>query len=203
SAGNRACTHGTRRHGAALSMSAHHQVVSVLLTVLLGLPAVAAREPQLPLPSAAGNPQSAERGPLPGPPGPLRLRPAMLADNIVELAGRDVVILNARVVGVFEPHALLIEPAVRYLEPMRFRTRLLVLMRDRELQIDEALLVGSTVQVSGVARTLLGMKVSAEVSWPAQLDDKRLDRLDVRASVLATSIQTPEGIELTAPRRDR
>src|SRR5690606_16977162 len=128
SAGNRACTHGTRRHGAALSMSAHHQVVSVLLTVLLGLPAVAAREPQLPLPAAPGNPQSAERGPLPGPPGPLRLRPAMLADNTVGLAGRDVVILNARVVGVFEPHALLIEPAVRYLEPMRFRTRLLVLM---------------------------------------------------------------------------
>jgi hypothetical protein len=57
--------------------------------------------------------------------------------------------------------------------------------------------VASTVKVVGVARTLLGAKVSAEVPWPAKLDRDLVGRLEVRAAVLATSVQTAEGTELT------
>lgn len=132
----------------------------------------------------------------------LTLRPTMLADNIEQLAGRDVMIQNARVVGVFEPHAFLIEPATRWPEIVGHRDRVLVLIRDAALQVPADLLVASTVQVHGVARTLLGMRVAAEVPWPRQLDRERIERLDIRATVLATSVQTPEGIELTGPRSD-
>jgi hypothetical protein len=48
-----------------------------------------------------------------------------------------------------------------------------------------------------VARTLLGLQVTREVSWPEGLTPEAVQRLEVRAAVLATSVQTAEGIELT------
>lgn len=127
----------------------------------------------------------------------LTIRPSMLADNIEYLAGREVTILNARVVGVFEPNAFLIESATREPQSLGMRDRVLVLIERGALRISPEVLVASTVKVIGVARSLLGMKVSAEVPWPARLDPNLVHRLEVRASVLATSVQTPEGIELT------
>lgn len=124
----------------------------------------------------------------------------MLADNIESLAGREVTVLNARVVGVFEPHAFLIESASRDPESAGHRDRILVLLDDGVLRVSPDVLVSSTVRVVGVARSLLGMQVSAEAPWPARLDRALVDRLDVRASVLATSVQTLEGIELTEQR---
>ena len=130
----------------------------------------------------------------------LTIRPAMLAGNIEHLAGREVTIFNARVVGVFEPDAFLIESATRRPESMGHRDRVLVLLDGGTLRVPAELLVGSTVKVIGVARTLLSLKVTAEVPWPAQLDPELVERLEVRASVLATSVQTAEGVELSERR---
>ena len=129
----------------------------------------------------------------------LTLRPAMLAGNIEHLAGRDVTIFSARVVGVFEPNVFLIESATRRPESIGHRDRVLVLVDGGTLRVPAELLVASTVKVIGVARTLLSIKVTAEVPWPAQLDPELVERLDIRASVLATSVQTAEGVELTEP----
>jgi hypothetical protein len=132
----------------------------------------------------------------------LTIRPSMLADNIEDLAGRDVTITNARVVGVFEPHAFLIESATREPQSLGMRDRILVLIEGGALRVSADVLVASTVKVVGVARSLLGTKVSAEVAWPRQLDPDLVHRLEVRATVIATSVQTPEGIELTDRRAD-
>jgi hypothetical protein len=138
--------------------------------------------------------------PAPTPPGhvaAITLRPATLADNINELAGRRVRILNARVVGVFEPRAFLVEPATRYEQLIGHRDRILVLVDSASLRVSPALIVGSPVTIVGVARTLVGLQITAEVPWPATLDPVLIKRLEVRAAVLARSVQTPEGTELT------
>jgi hypothetical protein len=121
----------------------------------------------------------------------------MLADHIDDLAGQNVKILNARVVGVFEPHAFLIESATRYQETIGHRVRILVLIEAAKLRVPAEMIVASTVKVVGVARTLLGAQVSAEVPWPTRLDRGLIERLEVRAAVLASSVQTAEGTELT------
>jgi hypothetical protein len=51
--------------------------------------------------------------------------------------------------------------------------------------------------VEGIARTLLGMQVTGEVPWPARLDRETVERLEIRAAILATSVHTADGIELT------
>jgi hypothetical protein len=132
-----------------------------------------------------------------GEPVRITLRPATLADSINELAGQRVKILNARVVGVFEPRAFLIESATRHETALGFRDRVLVLVDAASLRVSQELLVGSTVIILGVARSLLGVRVSPELPWPANLTPELIERLEVRAAVLATSVQTPEGIELT------
>jgi hypothetical protein len=127
----------------------------------------------------------------------LTVRPAMLAWQIDELAGQQVRIVNARLVGVFEPTAFLIESATRIPTLLGHRDRVLVLVEKGSLRVPAAVAVASTVTVLGVARTLLGAKVTADVPWPTKLDDALIERLEVRAAVLASSVETPEGIELT------
>jgi hypothetical protein len=58
-------------------------------------------------------------------------------------------------------------------------------------------LVASTVTVFGVARTVLGVQVTGEIPWPSTLDRQLIDRLEIGAALLATSVQTAEGVELT------
>jgi hypothetical protein len=128
---------------------------------------------------------------------PLTISASMLGANFDQLAGQDVRILKARVVGLLEPGALLVEPATRYLKPMGARDRIAVLIPHGTLRVPAELLVGSTVVVEGTARTVLGLQVSAEVPWPAQLGPKDVKRLEVRGAVLATSVRTAEGTELT------
>jgi hypothetical protein len=127
----------------------------------------------------------------------ITVRPATLADGINELAGQRVKILNARVVGVLEPRAFLIESATRHETLLGFRDRVLVIPDATGLRVSQEALVGSTVVILGVARTLLGVRVSPELPWPAKLTPELIERLEVRAAVLASSVQTPEGIELT------
>ena len=106
---------------------------------------------------------------------PLAVRPEMLAYHIDSIAGQSISVPYARVVGVFQPSVFLVD-SQKELPPLAgHRARVLVFTRGTTLRVTPAELVGATVTVSGVARTLLGMK----------------------AAILADSVKTPDGIELT------
>jgi len=134
---------------------------------------------------------------------PISIRPATLAVMISELAGHRVRVPDARVVGVFEPKVFLIENQARLRSIRGFKDRVVVLIEPGTLKVPPSSLVASTVTVFGVARTLLGVQVTGEVPWPPILDRSTVDRLEIRAALLATSVQTAEGVELTdrAPAR--
>ena len=167
-------------------------VATSVLAITQGEPA-AAVEPAPPMPRAQApdvpRPAVEEK--------PMTMRAAMLVSNVEILAGRPVRLLQGRVVGVLEPRAFLIEPATPYLKAMGQRDRLLVLVGSASLRVPADLIVGSTVTVTGVARTLVGVQVTREVPWPARLGPELVERLEVRGAILATSVETPDGVELT------
>jgi hypothetical protein len=123
--------------------------------------------------------------------------PATLADLIGELAGRHVMVPRARVVGVFDSRAFLIESESSLSAPLGNRDRVIVLVSTGTLRVPSAAIVASTVTVTGVARTVLGAQVSSEVPWPAKLKPNAVTRLEIRAAIVATSVRTAEGVELT------
>lgn len=125
------------------------------------------------------------------------VRPGLLADEIESFAGQAIRMLRARVVGVLEPHAFLVD-SQSDLPPLEgHRARVLVFVEGATLRVEPSLLVGQTVTVLGVARTLLGMHVSAAASWPAILTPSQVSRLEIKAAMLARSVQTADGVELT------
>jgi hypothetical protein len=126
---------------------------------------------------------------------PITVRPDTLAALVDSLAGRSVRLVSARVVGVFDPRVFLVESQTP-LRPIIERNRILVFIEAGRLRVDSALLVASTVTLSGVARTLLGMHVGSEVAWPTVLTPDAVKRLDIRAAILARSVRTPEDIDL-------
>jgi hypothetical protein len=126
---------------------------------------------------------------------PITVRPGTLASLVDSLAGGSVRLPHARVVGVFDPRVFLIETQTSLL-PIIERNRVLVFIEEGALRVDPAMLVASTVTVSGVARTLLGMQANHDVPWPAALTRDAVKRLEVKAAVLARSVRTPEGIDL-------
>jgi len=126
---------------------------------------------------------------------PITVRPGTLASLVDSLAGGSVRLPHARVVGVFDPRVFLIETQASLL-PIIERNRVLVFIESGALRVDPAVLVASTVTVSGVARTLLGMQANHDVPWPPVLTRDAVKRLEVKAAVLATSVRTPEGIDL-------
>ncbi|PYR93225.1 MAG: hypothetical protein DMF84_09520 [Acidobacteria bacterium] len=128
---------------------------------------------------------------------PLAVRPEMLAYHIDSIAGQSVEVPYARVVGVLAPSVILVD-SQRELPPLTGnRARVLVFTRGTTLRVSPALLVGATVTISGVARTLLGMQVSADGSWPAGLTPDVVKHLEIKAAILAKSVKTPDGVELT------
>ena len=127
----------------------------------------------------------------------IQLHPAGLAELIGEVGGRPVVLPRARVIAVLNPRAFLIESASVLQATIGNLDRVLVLTRDAPLRVDAAALTGSDVRVVGVARTLLGVQVTREVPWPVELTPEMVKRLEIRASVLATSVHTADGVELT------
>ena len=147
-------------------------------------------------PSGLETPE-AQRAPaaVPSPP-PLTIRASTLVADLDGLAGQPIRIVSARVVGLLAPTAFLIEPATQYLKAMGTRDRIVVLIQEGELRVPAELVVGETVIVEGIARTLLGMQVTREVPWPARLERETIRRLEVRAAFLATSVRTSEGTEL-------
>ena len=106
-------------------------------------------------------------------------------------------LLSGHVVGVIEPGAFLIEPETSYMKAMGMRDRLLVLTAPAGVRVPEELFVGATVTVTGVVRTMLGTQVTREVAWPARMNPALAKRLEVRAVVVARSVQTLDGTELT------
>ena len=81
---------------------------------------------------------------------PLTMHPEMLAAMADTLAGGSVRLLRARVVGVFGPRVFLIETQTSLLPAIK-RDRVLVFIESGSLRVDPAVLVASTVTVSGVA----------------------------------------------------
>jgi len=128
---------------------------------------------------------------------PIIVHPSTLALAVSELAGQRVRVPDARVVGVFEPRVFLIETAGRMPSLRGFRDRVIVLIHPGALSVEPTVIVGETVTVVGVARTLLGIQVTGEVPWPPRLDRSVVERLEIRAALLASSVQTGEGVELT------
>lgn len=139
------------------------------------------------------------RRPLDAPrePTAIRLHPAGLAELIDEVGGRHVTLPKARVLVVLNPRAFLIESASLLSATIGNLDRLLVLVDAGALRVDAASMVGWNVDVRGMARTLLGMRVTGEVPWPAELTPEVVKRFEIRAAVLATSVQTADGVELT------
>lgn len=127
----------------------------------------------------------------------LAIRPGMLAYHIDTLAGQSVRVPYARVIGVFEPNVFLVDSQAQLAPLVGNRARVLVFIDGAKLRVAPALLVGSTVTISGVARTLLGMQVSREVPWPIVLTRHEVEHLEIKAAILAKSVKTPDGIELT------
>jgi hypothetical protein len=168
----------------------HRGLASAALLVLLGDPSIHLSAE----PGGRANPQeSPEIRPLEF---PIPVRPGTLGDHIDSLAGHSVRLPSARVVGVFNPRVFLIETDTR-MRPLRDnRSRVVVLIQTGTLRLDPAGLVASTVAVSGIARTLLGVQVTREVPWPPALTRSTLERLEIRAAVLAQSVTTVEGNDL-------
>jgi len=127
----------------------------------------------------------------------LSVRPEMLAYQIDSIAGQSIRVPYARVVGVFEPSVFLIDSQSELPPLAGHRARVLVFTQATALRVAPARLVGATVTVSGVARTLLGMQVSAEGWWPAALTPDAVKHLEIKAAILAKSVKTPDGVELT------
>jgi hypothetical protein len=129
---------------------------------------------------------------------PLAVRAEMLAFHIDTIAGQSIRVPYARVVGVFEPSVFLID-SQREMPPITgHRARVLVFTQGTALRVAPALLVGATVTISGVARTLLGIQVGSEGWWPAALTPEVVKHLEIKAAILAKSVKTPDGVELTA-----
>jgi hypothetical protein len=148
----------------------------------------------------AAQPQDVPAAEVRPPRLPIAIRPGTLGSLINTLAGYPVRVPSARVVGVFDPRAFLIESDAPLRPVLGHRSRIVVLVETGELRVEPELLVASTVTVSGDARTLLGMQVSREVPWPAALTRSAVDRLEIRAAVLARAVTTPEGVDLLAVR---
>ena len=62
------------------------------------------------------------------------------------------------------------------------RDRILVLIDSGKLRVPDDAIVASIVNVTGVARTLAGVQVTAEVAWPAELNRDLVRRLEKRAA---------------------
>ena len=144
------------------------------------------------------------RQPLPVPvrgasPNEVSIRPWAITSLIGELAGLEVRLPYARVVDLLDQQSFVIESlkATTFTQPLGFRDRVLVLVSGGALRVPAESLVASTVTVEGVARTLLGVQASGAAPWPSGLDPGTIKRLDVRAAVIATSVRTADGVELT------
>jgi hypothetical protein len=126
----------------------------------------------------------------------IRLHPSALAELIDELGGRQISLPRAKIVSVLNPRAFLVESASLLTPTPRNYNRVIVLVEGGTVRLDPVALVGMTVRITGVARTVQGMQVSREVPWPHQLTQDVVRRYEIRAAVLSPSVETPDGVQL-------
>jgi hypothetical protein len=134
----------------------------------------------------------------PGTP-PITVRPSALAQIVSELAGSPVNVPRARILWVVDSHAIVIESDSLFDPTWRDRSRVVVLLeRNRSLAIPRPPVAIAPVNIVGIARTLLGIQAAQDVPWPQALTRREIDRMDIRAAILASSVRTPDGVELTS-----
>jgi hypothetical protein len=73
----------------------------------------------------------------------------------------------------------------------------LVLVERGTLAIPRPPVATAPITITGQASTLLGIQAGRGVDWPPALTHELVDRLEIRAAILASSVQTPERVELT------
>ena len=134
----------------------------------------------------------------PGTP-PITVRPSALSQVVSELAGSPVNVPRARILWVVDTHAVVIESDSLFDPTWRDRGRVLVLLeRNRSLAIPRSPVSIAPVNVVGIARTLLGIQAAQDVPWPQALTRREIERLGIRAAILASSVRTADGVELTS-----
>jgi hypothetical protein len=134
----------------------------------------------------------------PGTP-PITVRPSALAQVVSELAGSPVNVPRARILWVVDSHAVVIESDSLFDPTWRDRGRVLVVLeRSRSLAIPRSPVSIAPVNIVGIARTLLGIQAAQDVPWPQALTRREIQRLGIRAAILASSVRTADGVELTS-----
>ena len=123
---------------------------------------------------------------------PVILHVPSLADSIDEIAGSPVRVLDARVMEVLDPRAVLVEAATNYRTLRGQRDRIVVFMQEGGTRNAPELAIGSTVTVVGVARTLLSLRATNEVPWPVRLTQKEIKELELSGAVVGGTIETPD-----------
>lgn len=125
------------------------------------------------------------------------VHPSALARLIDDIGGRRVKVVKARVITVLNPRVFLVQSDA-VLEPLTGSyDRVLVMIDEGALRVNSEELIDTSVRINGIARTLLGLQTSKEVPWPKELTKDALKRYEIRAAVLARSVQTADGVELT------
>ena len=142
--------------------------------------------------------QTPEHRFAPGTP-PITVRPSALSQIVSELAGSPVNVQRARILWVIDSHAVVIESDSVFDPTWRDRGRVLVMLeRSRSLAIPRQPVSIAPVNVVGIARTLLGIQAAQDVPWPQALTRREIERLGIRAAILASSVRTSDGVELTS-----
>jgi hypothetical protein len=127
----------------------------------------------------------------------MTLRASAVAQLIGEIAGYPVRVTGARIVWVIDSRALVIESDSRIEALPGSRSRVLVLVERGTLAIPRPPVATAPITITGQASTLLGIQAGRGVDWPPALTHELVDRLEIRAAILASSVQTPERVELT------
>ena len=116
-----------------------------------------------------------------------------LADSIEEIAGSHVRVLEARVVEVLDPRAVLVEAATKYRTLRGQRDRIVVFLQEKSTRNAPELALGSTVTLVGTARTLVSLRATNEVPWPVRLTQEEIRKLEVSGAIVDGAIETAEG----------
>jgi hypothetical protein len=125
-------------------------------------------------------------------PTAVRLRVDTLASFINNVAGLHVRVVDGIVDKIASPRVFTLKH-MRNIGP----ARVAIVLVDGEA----AIRAGAPVTVTGIARTLLGTEAGPQQPSPALTDGER-ERIDALPIVVASAIDTPDGVPLFRPTRD-
>jgi uncharacterized UPF0146 family protein len=142
---------------------------------------------------AATLPASERQDPRPRELPALRLRPATLALFINQVAGLRVRVINGVVDDIASPRVFTLKNERSAVYPRRPNQVAIVLDSGRAV-----VRVGAPVVVTGIARTLLGAESNSQRPFPVLTESER-KAVEERALVMASSVDTPDGVHLVRP----